>query len=211
MDEIQAVLDMNISELEKDENELQRDMLLWYYDRWMPVAAGKHWWRDEIKWHKLLTDTQPVGGVPKVNVTITSEAFGFLLYENHSAVWKKQMEYKQKYGPDAPLPKAKDDTDLDGKTVDHYKNKWSNSTTGQVKYGGWDDAAYQKFEAHINWVKGWRETEEANGKPLQKYALKLIQEKNKKKLDKANATKNKRKKKQPTPKPNKAKMPRLDE
>jgi len=211
VEQIQDVLDMNVSELEKPEREVQRDLLLWYYDRWLPVAAGKHWWRDEIRFFKLLTDTQDVAGEQKVNCTITSEAFGFLSYENYYQCWQRQMKHKEQHGPDAPLPKSKTDEDEDGNKIEHYATKWSNSSTGQVKYGGWDEAACTAFDAHIAWVKNFREAEVTNGKPLQKYALKLIQEKNKKKFDKASGKNNKRKKKKSPPSSKKPRMTRLDE
>ena len=193
---------------DEDLKELTKEIVQYLPNKELDIK----WWRDDIRHYNLVTDTQPVAGVEKVNVTITSEAFGFLSYENYHDSWKKQMKYKEKYGPDALLPKSKKDIDEDGKDISYYKSKWSNSTTGQVKYGGWEDAAYQAFEVHKNWVKMWRENEEKNGKPLQKYALKLIQEKNKKKIAKAKESGRKRgQKKQPTPQPNKAKMARIDE
>ena len=81
---IQETLKLNPEDLDKAEHVQQKKLLLWYYDRgWLPVVAGKHFWRDEIRYFKLLTDTQDVAGKQKVNCTVTSKAFGLLNYENY--------------------------------------------------------------------------------------------------------------------------------
>ena len=53
---IQATLKLDPADLEKAEHVEQKELLLWYYDRWLPVVAGTHFWREEIRYFKLLTD-----------------------------------------------------------------------------------------------------------------------------------------------------------
>jgi len=56
------------------EVEKHKDLILSYYDQWMPIVALKHFWREEIRYFKLITDTQLIAGKEKVNCTVTSEA-----------------------------------------------------------------------------------------------------------------------------------------
>jgi len=86
---------------------------------------------------------------------------------------------------------------VDGKTTDYYKPKWSNSTTGQVKYAGWDPAAYTRMAELQEWVQKFRDDDANNDKKNQKYALTVIQEKNKKKIDKKQPKKKQSRKEPP--------------
>ena len=88
----------------------------------------------------------------------------------------------------------------------------ANSSSGQVKYAGWDPAAYTRMSELQKWVQKFRDDDEKVDKKQQKYALKVIQEKNKKKIDKKQPKK-KRSRKEP-PKDSAKKPPkivRLDE
>jgi len=213
LDTIQTHLTLDPDQVPPAEKEKHKDLILWYYDRWMPIVAGKHFWHEEIQYFKLITDTQPIAGKEKVNCTVTSEAFGLLVnYENYHETWERQLKFKDKYGKSAELPKSKTDVNEDGKTIDYYKSKWSNSTSGQVKYAGWDPAAYTRMAELQKWVQTFRNDDEKVDKKIQKYALKVIQEKNKKKIDKKQPKK-KRSRKEP-PKDSAKKLPkivRLDE
>jgi len=203
---------MDPEELGKQENLWSKKLVLWYYDHWLPVVAGKKWWRDEIKYFYLLTDTQDMAGVQKVNCTVTSEAFGLLVYENYQQVWERQMLYKAKHGVGALLPKSKTQTDDDGNDINYYQAKWSNSSTGQVKYAGWADEAYTRLATHTEWVRTFRQNDEQQDKKKQKYALTIMQEKNKNKLSKSIKDKKKRARQEP-PKtaPEPRKIIRIDE
>jgi len=184
LETIQKHLTLDPDQLPPNEVEKHKELILWYYDRWMPIVAGKYFWWEEIRYFNLITDTQLIGGKQKVNCTVTSEAFGLLNYENYRVVWERQIKYKKTYGKSVELPKAKVDTDEDGKTVDYYKPLWSNSTSGQVKYAGWDPAAYTHMVELQEWVQKFCDDDEKVDKKNQKYALTVIQEKNKKKIDK---------------------------
>lgn len=216
IDEIIHVLSLTKEALEADTDDARvyKALFLWYYDKYLTAAAGKHWWRDDVKHYYLPTDTQDVAGVQKVNVTITSEAFGLLVYENCQQKWLRQLTYKQNYGKNAKFPKGKKDTDLDGKTADYYNAKWSDSNEGQVQFGGWAPAAYDRFEVLKQTVKNLRDEDAKKDKEMQKFALKLIKEDNQvehatleEKLASKKRSKRKRAAREPAPK----KLTRMDE
>lgn len=195
--EIIDILQLHPAELEKPENSTQKDIFLWYFNDWMPAVAGKQWFGDDIKKYKLLTDLQDVRGTKRVNVTITSEAFGLLMYENCQVKWQRMAQYKAKHGKKARFPKAKDDKDLDGNGIDYYQAKWSDSNMGQVQFGGWAAEAYERFEVLKELVHGLRIEDEKNGKAMQNYAKKLIRELHKVDEEAAPEKKNGRKRKAP--------------
>jgi hypothetical protein len=88
VDEIKTALKMTEYDLDKPENAKQKRLVIWYFDRWLPIAAGKEFWGDEIRYYHYPTDTiQITGNTPsssgeKVLVTVSSEAFGLLVLEN---------------------------------------------------------------------------------------------------------------------------------
>jgi len=181
----------------------QKELILWYYNQWLPVVAGKHFWRDEIRYFKLLTYTQDVAGKQqKVNCTVASEAVGLHNYENYEQMWERQMLYKAKNSKSAVFPKRKTDKDLDGNDIEYYRPMWSNSTSGQVKYTGWAPEAYTCMEELTTWVTTLHKDDAQRGKAsMQKYALKTIQEKNQAKMEKKDPNSKKRSRNKEPPKP----------
>ena len=131
-----------------------------------------------------------------------------LNYENYQIMWERQMLYKSKNGKTADFPKSKTDKDLDGQGIEYYRPKWSNSTSGQVKYAGW---AYTCMEELTTWVTNLRKEDAQRGKAMQKYALKIIQEKNKVKMQKKNPNTKKRSRKEPPIQLPTRKIIRIDE
>jgi len=205
---------MNTDELDSADSAREKELIIWYYDRWLPVAAGKFWWRDEVKMNSLVTDTTDILGVQKVNVTVTSEAMGLLGWDNYCQKWLRQFQYKEKHGADAELPKSKTDEDLDGNKITHYAAKWSDSNAGQKKHGGWADEACAKFEECKNWVNDFRNNDANDDKAFQKYVLGLIKEKHKKKLEKSSGSAKKRRRRgspEPPTAPPPPKVTRIDE
>ena len=81
--EIMNIMVMDPKEIEKDST--KKAILNWYFDRWLPVAAGSMFWGTNIRYYHLPVDKEAV--IPgeqnkKVWVTVSSEAFGFLVLEN---------------------------------------------------------------------------------------------------------------------------------
>ena len=67
---------------------------LWYFDDYMTMIAGSQYWGNDTKTRFLPTDMMDIEGEQKVIVTITSEAFGILLYENCRDKWIEKFKWK---------------------------------------------------------------------------------------------------------------------
>jgi hypothetical protein len=103
------------------------NVLTWYIDHYLPNVAGIEYFRLHIRPFKFMTDLGAiVEGKNKVFVTITSEAFGLLVFENCRNKWLADLEYKKIHGARANVPKyVKDDP-----STHKYVNKWSSSNAG---------------------------------------------------------------------------------
>ncbi len=156
--------------LEKTENAEAKTFLLWYYERYLPVVAGKPYWSEDIKYYQLLTDTQDINGKQKVHVTVTSEAFGLLVWENCYVKWLKIFQLKAE-DEDADIPRGKEEG------AQEFAGKWSDANCGQQKFGGWHEDAYAYFEEVTTFVEDWRKQDGENGKVLQKYFLECLRTK----------------------------------
>ena len=59
-----------------------------------------------------------------------------------------------------------------GAEAEKFAGKWTNSKVGQVKFGGWHEDAYEKFEENKAWISTFRTTDmartESPGTPLEK-------------------------------------------
>ena len=200
------MLEMSEEHLEKAENVVKKELFIWYFDRWLPVAAGKEWYGDKVRYYQLASSKVKVGGKGRVIVTVTSEAFGLLMWENCCDKWVKIWKKKKEEGKDAEIPRSKDDGALE------YAGKWSDANSGQAKYGGWSDAAYERFEELKDLVKTYRDNDTTNGSPIHKYALKLMREKKGITAEEYNSKKSAKRKKKQAPKDGKKKrLTKLDE
>ena len=153
---------------------IAKELFLWYYDEYLPAVLPKEFWKEDIRYYQLLTDTTTIAGKEKVLVTVTAEAFGLLMWENCRKKWCNFCDYKDKHGEKAPIPTGKEPG------AEQHLAKWSDGKEGQVLYGGWKEEAYDRFEQIKKEIKAWRKTEEESGKPAQKLALKLMREAHKK-------------------------------
>lgn len=140
------------------------NILTWYLDKYMVQVAGLEFWGPNIRPYRLMTDKVEVdgdvSGKKKVLVTVTSEAFGLLLFANCREKWIITFQFKEKNGKKAPIPKYNKD-DHDG--TKQWLAKWSNSRSGSVSGGGWSKEAYKYFEAKKVALTEWRKTEAAGG------------------------------------------------
>ena len=99
VDDIKKALKMTEAQLDAPENAKQKKLVIWYYDRWLPVVAGKQFWGDDIRYYHFPTDKiQITGNTPassgqKVLVTVASEAFGLLVLENCEVRFGNIWEY----------------------------------------------------------------------------------------------------------------------
>ena len=127
-------------------------ILTWYLDEYVPMAVGVDWWGPETRPYKLMVDTTDVEGKEKVLVTVTSEAFGLLQYENCRSRWinifKWRKKNKGKKGRKSPqYNRNKPETAP-------FKAKWSDYKAGQCS--GWDPQAFHVFKERKDQIKEFR-------------------------------------------------------
>ena len=134
---IKAAMAMTPEELALPANLASKNLLIWYYDRYLPAAARKEYWGDDVRYYKLYTDKINLKGKQKVLVTISSEAFGLLQLRNCAKKWKNIFVLKENDAK-AEIPSKKDNPE----TI-KCKAEWTDPKIGQVKYGGWHPEAIE--------------------------------------------------------------------
>jgi hypothetical protein len=157
---------MPTKDLDKDENKKNKALLLWYFDRYLPIAAGKEYYGEDIRYYSRPTSTMNINGAQKVCVTVASEAFGLLVLTNCETKWDNIFDFKTK-NPGQKVPEAGDE-------ALPFKGRWTDSKCGRVAFGGWDEEAFTFFENYKKKVKHFRTTDAANNFDTQDYALKLM-------------------------------------
>jgi hypothetical protein len=148
-----------------DDEEVKQAML-WYSDRWLPVIAGKDFFGPNVRYYSCPTDLVLVHGEQKVAVTVTTEAFGLLVFENCRNKWMKMWEWKAN-NPDKAIPNK-------GPIADTFKALYTDSKVGQIPYGGWDPEAYELMEAMKKTITTFRMNDEADNKKAQLLARDLM-------------------------------------
>ena len=190
--------------LAEDENKKTKELVLWYYDRWLPICAGNTYWGETIRYYKLPTDTcQLPNGDEKVLVTVTNEAFGLLVLENCHSKWENIFKLKDTHGKGAKIPNQ-------GEEAKPFKAKWTKDRCGQVRFGGWKDA-YPRFEELKLLIVQMRTADEANGKAGQEYAKGIMRAHHKITADVYTKKGRKQKAVAPPPTKDQRKLTRLDE
>lgn len=170
----QVILDLlnwNVEEFKKDENKEGRELIFWYYDKYLDIVVGKDVWSKQVRVSKLPSDTMDVNGEQKIIVTVSQEAFGLVMLDNCKDKWKNIFDLKA-VDSDAEIPKKKGHPDLA-----KYQGKYSTGTDGATKYGGWSDKGYERLEEIKEELIKHREQEEKDGFPLQKYIRELMKAK----------------------------------
>ena len=82
--------------LEEPGNHLCKKILVWYINRWLPIAVGSEYWDVKYRHFKLMTDTIKMRtGEEKVLCTVTSKAFGLMVYDNCRDKWLNIMNLKK--------------------------------------------------------------------------------------------------------------------
>ena len=189
---------------EQQEYSDKLDLLLWYLDVWMPMVAGLENWGPTIRPFFFMTSTRRLdgdnSGKEKVLVTVTSEAFGLLVFANCREKWLADFEYKKgKIGKEArKVPKY----NKDDPTTWKHQNKWSCGRTGSKIGAGWDSAAIEYFHKRIDDVKKQRVEQEKTGYAGYLEGQNLIKLANKIALD-APASAGKKRKRNPIEEPGK--------
>ena len=147
-------------------------VLTWYVDEYLPMAAGVQWFGPTIRPYYLPCDTLDIGGGQmKVYVTITSEAFGRLVFENCRDKWVEIFKWRDaqpssKKRTNPPTYKA-------NKPETHkFKAKWSDNNIGQTT--GWSKDAYERMKELMAEIKAFRESDAENDNAKQAFGRALI-------------------------------------
>ena len=93
--EIVELLQFSVEHCEKPENAKDKKILLWYQDRWLPIAIGLEYWDDKNRHYDLPTDKVKLrDGKDWVLCAATSEAFGLMVYDNCRDKWEEIFKLK---------------------------------------------------------------------------------------------------------------------
>ena len=176
----------------KAECDFQLEILLWYLDCFLPHAAGLEFWGPNIRPFHLMTDKLDVpgdkSGKKKVYVTITSEAFGLVVYANCRDKWIADFTLRAT-NKRAKIPKYNKD---DPATFKH-QNKWSCSRSGQVIGGGWHNDALVYMNTQMKAISKWRKEEAERGNVNYMMGRELIRKAQSVTMGQEDETKKKRK------------------
>jgi hypothetical protein len=193
-------------DLEHADNKKEYDLVIWYLEKYLPCCAGQKWYGKSLRLKHFPAEKVAIAGSePKVLVPISTEAVGILALENCYTRWVKTAEWR-KDDPKRAIPKT-------GPDAAQFSAKWSDSSVGQVKFGGWNPACYPVYQKYVGEVQKARKADEANNWARQRYGLQLLQKKHKVgpfSGATANNTKKGRKRKAPEP-PAENQLTRLEE
>ena len=140
----------------------KKQILTWYVDVYLPKAAGAKNYGINVRAFKLLVSGMVVmGGVKKTIVSIQSEAFGWLIYENCYEKWVLIVK-KKKVNPRWKVPTY---NKLNTTTHQWHATKWSDRNAG--KGSGWSPTAIEMQNTFAEKIKAFRD-QDANDTPKNK-------------------------------------------
>ena len=168
-DDLLQIWDCCDLDLELPDNDYAKSVVIWYYDRWLPVVAGTDWWNPQQCYFNILTDKVEIGpnGDKKVFVTSSTEAFGVLIMDNCHTKWVNEFEYR-KNDAKRVLPKGKDEG------AELFKAKYTDSKNGQVKFGGWSQESFEAFQKYAEKIQKNRSSDKKQGYQQMKFAKDLV-------------------------------------
>ena len=196
MDEIKHMLNLasNVIMKQDDEDmEYNRELRLWYFDKWLPCVCSKDAYDDDARLEHYPTSNYTFRDREKMRVTNNQEAFGLFMLENCETKWHHTFKLKKDRGSQAKVPtKFKDGQNAE------YKGKFSEAGSGAKAYGGWNDNTVPTLNTYIKWSQNWRTNEQLNGYDTYDNVKELI--KAARGTEEPKSSGRKRKKKQETPK-----------
>ena len=154
--------------------EQKMKLTLWYFDDYMTMIAGTQYWGNDVKTRFLPTDMMDLEGEQKVIVTITSEAFGILLYENCRDKWIQIFKWKDQNPKSNKKSKPPPQYNKNKPETHPYKAKWSDNCSGQSM--GWPPDAFKAYNDYIKCVKRVRELDLEAGGQIMLRARAMIRE-----------------------------------
>jgi hypothetical protein len=163
-----------------DEYKREYALFEWYNDVWLGHAGGHDDFGPSTRYYKMSIDQIQLKDYEKERfftaVTVASEAFALLIYENCQKKWAAVYIYLRNNKKKKTAPKFKKD---DKATHVYHTTKWSDSKTGQVKGGGWAPEAYDALNDYIKKMAKYRNKDGKNQWQLHKSALSIVRAKHK--------------------------------
>ena len=149
-----------------DKYERNMKIFMWYWMSLLPCICRNHQWGQSKRLYGHISTHAPLDDRKDKYVTATDESFVAIVYENCGQRFPflaKLLEEDVKFNE---ATHGKDP---------QYQAKWSSSTKGQSKFGGWDDAAILRFDQIATLVSLARKREAAHLNAVETAALNQIQ------------------------------------
>jgi hypothetical protein len=130
-------------------------LFIWYVDVLLPAMVGFDQYGPNIRRFKMIIDVVKVDGKKKPRVTIKSEAFGWVTWENCYEKWRNIIPKKlDDFEWTAPAYDKDDEA-----THKWHVTKWSDCRSGQVPGGGWAPESFKKLNAHVKTILAFRKAD----------------------------------------------------
>ena len=144
------------------ENERNREIFVWYWLEVLPVAVPKDKWGIKMRFFGTISGHAPLDNPDDKYITDSDETLIVLMWENCS----KRFPY---------VAKCKKNEVAYDPTNPNYQTRWSNSSAGQNKFGGWDNDGRAHFVELCRVIKAAKRKEHV--RDLEEEILKEIQDK----------------------------------
>ena len=170
---LQIVKRKNIDPVKNPDN---YDLFLWYWEVLLTKVAGGSRWGHSQKYYGRISDHAPPDDAKNPYITVGDEAMVVLMWENCGQRFPyavKCLKEGTKENKDAP----------------EYQSKYSDSTCGQDKFGGWNAAGRIRFKELKRGIAKSKKLRAEAIKEIETKALKDLQEKHKINLDKKSGRK----------------------
>ena len=159
VEEIFTMFNMDARQLDADTTGYNKELMLWYFDKYLPCVATKNTWEPEHRLEHFPTSLHDFHGMgQKIRVTNVQEAFGLLLLDNCEDKWPKMFQWKKDNpGREKRVPRGNK-----GEAT-AFQAKYSNCNSGAKNYGGWAENTVDQFNGLMDRVMKWKEVQESCG------------------------------------------------
>ena len=148
----------------------KKRILLWYFDYYLPAAAGKEAYGPLTRYYKRSTKGCKVEGRAMAVIPQEVEAFGLLVFENCWPKWQHICP-KEAEDPSFSVTQLNRNNKANEK---YFETKWTDGKTGQVQGGGWSQEGYNAYNDLIKHVSKIREDDKKNRWAVHELALELM-------------------------------------
>lgn len=157
----------NSTEEELNASPDTKRIFLWYYDKYLPAAAGNTYYGKNIRYYQTYTSEVTFEKNTSTACTLAAEGFGYLLYDNGLEKWRRYFA-----DPKAAAAAAKNATESRGK----YTQLPKNETEKVQALCGFNRAGQEKLLDLIQTLKKQRDEDAENGDAHANLALKVLKE-----------------------------------